>query len=91
MSRVVPADGRSRAYVDGRMATLAALADQGESLVDLHGQHAHQSLLSGRAQRGALDAYAGVDAWPPGRRPSEDPGAGAGHGPGRRGRHRPGP
>ncbi|MGO9661165.1 MAG: DNA repair protein RecN [Acidimicrobiales bacterium] len=64
MARVVPVDGRSRAYVDGRMATVAALAAQGEALVDLHGQHAHQSLFSSAAQRGALDAYAGVDRGP---------------------------
>jgi DNA repair protein RecN (Recombination protein N) len=64
MARVVPADGRSRAYVDGRMATVAALAQRGESLVDLHGQHAQQSLLSGRAQRGALDTYAALQRGP---------------------------
>jgi DNA repair protein RecN (Recombination protein N) len=64
MSRVVPADGRSRAYLDGRMATVAALAEQGESLVDLHGQHAHQSLFSAGAQRQALDTYAGTERGP---------------------------
>ena len=64
MARVVPADGRSRAYVDGRMATVAALAEQGERLVDLHGQHAHQSLFSSRAQRQALDTYAAVERGP---------------------------
>ena len=64
MARVVPADGRSRAYVDGRMATVAALAEQGERLVDLHGQHAHQSLFSAGAQRQALDAYAAVERGP---------------------------
>ena len=57
----VPADGRSRAYLDGRMASVGALAELGERLVDLHGQHAHQSLLSGAAQRDALDSYAGTD------------------------------
>lgn len=61
LRRVVPAEGRSRAYVDGAMATAAALSQVGESLVDLHGQHAHQSLLSVSSQREALDAYAGVD------------------------------
>jgi len=35
LARVVPRDGRSRAYIDGRMATVAALADQGRRLVDL--------------------------------------------------------
>src|SRR5438105_10237764 len=37
--RVVPRDGRSRAYVDGRLATVGELAERGASLVDLHGQH----------------------------------------------------
>ncbi len=64
LSRVVPADGRSRAYLDGRMASVGALAELGERLVDLHGQHAHQSLLSGAAQRDALDSYAGTDRRP---------------------------
>ena len=64
LCRVVPASGRSRAYVDGRMAQVAALAELAEDLVDLHGQHAHQSLLRGPGQRQALDAYAGVDLTP---------------------------
>ena len=61
LARVVPLDGRSRAYVNGRLATVGNLAEQGTSLVDLHGQHAHQSLLGQSAQRAALDAFAGVD------------------------------
>jgi DNA repair protein RecN (Recombination protein N) len=61
LARAVPRTGRSRAYVDGRLATAAELADLGKALVDLHGQHAHQSLLSPKAQRGALDQFAGVD------------------------------
>jgi DNA repair protein RecN (Recombination protein N) len=59
--RVIPRSGRSRAYIDGAMATAAELAERGMTLVDLHGQHAHQSLLSGAAQRAALDAFGGVD------------------------------
>ncbi len=61
LRRVVSAQGRSRAYVDGAMATVGELAERGEFLVDLHGQHAHQSLLGAPAQRAALDAFAGVD------------------------------
>ncbi len=61
LARVIPAEGRSRAYVDGRLAPVAALAEHGASLVDLHGQHAHQSLLSPSTQRTALDRFAGVD------------------------------
>ncbi len=61
LARVIPLDGRSRAYVNGRLATVGNLAEHGVSLVDLHGQHAHQSLLGQSAQRAALDAFAGVD------------------------------
>ncbi len=61
LRRVVPADGRSRAYVDGRLATVAELAEHGRALVDLHGQHSHQSLLSAVTQRAALDHFAGSD------------------------------
>lgn len=61
LTRVVPADGRSRAYVNGRPSTASALAELGARLVDLHGQHAHQSLLGVDAQRAALDIYGKVD------------------------------
>ena len=61
LSRVIPADGRSRAYIDGRPATAAALAKAAIDLVDLHGQHAHQGLLSPLSQRVALDAFGGID------------------------------
>ncbi len=64
LTRVVPAEGRSRAYVDGRPATVAHLADLTGGLIDLHGQHAHQSLLSASAQRAALDEYGQVDLAP---------------------------
>ncbi len=60
VSRVIPTAGRSRSYVDGRMVSAAALAETGRSLVDLHGQHAHQSLLSASTQRAALDASAAI-------------------------------
>jgi len=60
LARIVPRTGRSRAYVDGRLATAAELADLGSRLVDLHGQHAHQSLLAARAQRDALDRFGAV-------------------------------
>lgn len=64
LTRVVPATGRSRAYINGRMATATALAEQARSLVDLHGQHQHQSLLGTRTQREALDRFAGTDLGP---------------------------
>src|SRR3954462_870343 len=72
LARVIPADGRSRAYVDGRMgpagggrrATAGALAEPGARLVDLHGQHDHQSLLAAAVQREALDRFASIDLEP---------------------------
>ena len=64
LARVIPADGRSRAYVDGRLATVAALAEEGVRLVDLHGQHAHQSLLATATQRASLDRFGGIDLAP---------------------------
>jgi DNA repair protein RecN (Recombination protein N) len=64
LTRAIPADGRSRAYIDGRMATAAALAERAGQLVDLHGQHAHQTLLATSVQRAALDRFAGVDLEP---------------------------
>ena len=64
LTRVVPAEGRSRAYVDGRPATATALADLAAGIVDLHGQHAHQSLLGVAAQRSALDRFGAIDLRP---------------------------
>ena len=61
LSRVVPAVGRSRAYVNGRIAPASSLAEWGTRLVDLHGQHEHQSLLSPAVQRHALDQFGSVE------------------------------
>jgi len=61
LSRVIPANGRSRAYIDGRPVTVAALVAAAAGLVDLHGQHAHQQLLSAASQRAALDAFGEID------------------------------
>jgi DNA repair protein RecN (Recombination protein N) len=61
ISRHIPAEGRSRAYIDGRMASVGSLAELGARLVDLHGQHAHQSLLHTHTQRESLDHFAKVD------------------------------
>jgi DNA repair protein RecN (Recombination protein N) len=70
LARIVPAIGRSRAYVNGRLAPASALAEWGSKLVDLHGQHEHQSLLSPSVQRRALDLYGNVDltGWQDARR-----------------------
>jgi len=59
--RVIPRDGRSRVYINGHLATVAALTDQGTDLVDLHGQHAHQSLLKATVQRAAVDQFGQID------------------------------
>ncbi|HEX6568731.1 MAG TPA: DNA repair protein RecN [Acidimicrobiales bacterium] len=64
VARAIPRSGRSRAYIDGRLATASELADLGARLVDLHGQHAHQSLLHPQAQRNALDRFGDVDLAP---------------------------
>ena len=60
--RVVDASGRSRAFINGTPVTLAQLREAGEFLVDIHGQHEHQSLVRAAAQRELLDAYGGLEA-----------------------------
>ncbi|MEA3276057.1 MAG: DNA repair protein RecN [Pseudomonadota bacterium] len=57
--RLLVRGGRSRAYVNGRTATGAQLQELGQRLVDIHGQHAHQSLLRPASQRALLDGYGG--------------------------------
>lgn len=61
LRRVIPRNGRSRAYVNGHLATVASLAEIASGLVDLHGQHAHQSLLRAAVQRAALDRFGAID------------------------------
>ena len=58
--RVVYADGRSRAFINGLPATIQQLRDAGEFLVDIYSQHAHHSLLKQTYQRQILDEYAGL-------------------------------
>ena len=60
LRRVVDKSGRSRAFVNGRPATLGQLREAGEWLLDIHGQHVHQSLLKTDAQRELLDAHTGL-------------------------------
>lgn len=62
LRRVIDATGRSRGFINGRSATLAQLREAGEFLVDIHGQHAHQSLVKAEAQRALLDEHAGLGA-----------------------------
>jgi len=58
LKREVQANGRSRAWVNGSPVTVGTLAEVGNLLVDLHGQHETQSLLRPEAQRAILDAFA---------------------------------
>jgi DNA repair protein RecN (Recombination protein N) len=60
LRRVLEANGRSRAYINGRPCTLQQIKEIGGRLVDIHGQHEHQSLMRPAAQRALLDAYAGA-------------------------------
>ncbi|HEX9450238.1 MAG TPA: DNA repair protein RecN [Burkholderiales bacterium] len=60
LRRVIETSGRSRAYVNGRPATVQQLKDIGEHLIDIHGQHAHQSLLRAASQRELVDGFAGA-------------------------------
>lgn len=60
--RELDASGRSKAWLDGRPATLAALSALGERLVDFHGQHEHQTLLKPAIQLDLLDAFGGLAA-----------------------------
>jgi len=62
LRRTIDRGGRSRCFVNGHAATLAQARAAGEWLLDIHGQHAHQSLLRAAAQRELLDAHAGIVA-----------------------------
>ncbi|MGH6611078.1 MAG: DNA repair protein RecN [Burkholderiaceae bacterium] len=55
--RTVDASGRSKSFINGSAVTLAQLRELGESLLDVHGQHAHQSLLRSAAQLRLLDEH----------------------------------
>ena len=59
LRRVVGADGRSRGFINGRPAPLGQMRELGELLVDIHGQHEHQSLLRRDIQLQLLDAHGG--------------------------------
>ena len=61
LRRTVTPEGRSRAFVNNRPVSLQDLRALGARLVDIHGQHAHQSLLASATQRQLLDAYAGLE------------------------------
>src|SRR5690606_2958308 len=59
LRRVIDAQGRSRAFINGLPVTLGQLRELSEQLVDIHGQHAHQSLLKTASQRELLDTQGG--------------------------------
>ncbi|MCH7787920.1 MAG: AAA family ATPase [Acidobacteria bacterium] len=61
LRRVVPAEGRTRAYIDGRPATAGELAQLGSELIAVHGQHSHRLLNHVSEQRRALDKFGGID------------------------------
>jgi DNA repair protein RecN (Recombination protein N) len=60
MRRTIDTQGKSRAWINGSVATAAQMRELGELLLDIHGQHAWQSLTRPEAVRQLLDAYAGV-------------------------------
>jgi DNA repair protein RecN (Recombination protein N) len=60
LKRTIDAQGKSRAWINGSPATVTQLRELGDQLVDIHGQHAWQSLTRPEAVRGLLDAYAGL-------------------------------
>ena len=61
LRRVINADGRSRAFINGNTVPLQSLKDLGEMLLDIHGQHFHQSLGHRDVQRNLLDYFGGLN------------------------------
>ena len=60
IKRTVSASGKNKVFINGSMATIVMLSEIGESLVDIHGQHEHQSLMKVERHIDILDEYAGV-------------------------------
>ncbi len=61
VKRTISAQGKSRVYINGSPSTLSILSELSKLLVDIHGQHEHQSLLDESTHIRLLDAYAGLD------------------------------
>jgi DNA repair protein RecN (Recombination protein N) len=59
--REITAQGRSRAFINGALATAGALKDLSNRLIELHGQHEHQTLLDPSTHLGVIDAFGGLD------------------------------
>ncbi|MFT4100750.1 MAG: DNA repair protein RecN, partial [Burkholderiaceae bacterium] len=62
LRRVIDADGRSRALINGHPGTATQLRELGDRLIDIHGQHAAQSMLRADGQRELIDAFGGLSA-----------------------------
>jgi DNA repair protein RecN (Recombination protein N) len=60
LGRSIAADGRGKAYAGGRLVSISILQEIGDELVDMHGQHEHQSIIRPEKQRELLDAYGGA-------------------------------
>ena len=60
--RIITRSGKNRSYVNGQLAPVQTIQDIGRQLVDIHGQHDQQSLLSPKTQLELLDAYGGLQA-----------------------------
>lgn len=59
--RLISATGRGRAYLNGTLVNISTLSDITRGLIDIHGQHEHQSILASDVQLNLLDAFAGLD------------------------------
>src|SRR5882762_7328821 len=59
--REVTSQGRSRAFINGALATAGALKDLSSRLIELHGQHEHQTLLDASTHLGVIDTFGGLD------------------------------
>jgi DNA repair protein RecN (Recombination protein N) len=57
LRRIINREGRTRGYINGQAVPMLSLRELGEQLVDIHGQHEHQSLLRSGVQRQLLDAF----------------------------------
>jgi DNA repair protein RecN (Recombination protein N) len=64
LRRTIDAQGKSRAWINGSTATIAQLREAADALVDIHGQHAWQSLTRPAAVRALLDSFAGIESEP---------------------------
>ena len=62
MRREITAQGRSRAFIDGALATATALRDLSSRLVELHGQHEHHTLLDPSTHLGVVDVFGALDS-----------------------------